>query len=238
MNRIVKLVLCIVFTGILLVSLTGCANVNYEITLQKDGSGEITYIMGYDKSFLNSMQVSIDTLKDSNSLEQTKQEATQAGYSVEEYEDENTYGFKAYKHVSNIQNEFKMMEDSSESDAIQYEKSLLKITFSQDAKLDLSNVTGDEEDDALTTAILGQMKISYKIVLPFKVGDNNATTVSEDGKTIEWELKAGQTNEIKFIAQQDNTIMVVGAIAVILVIILVIIMMISGKSKKAGKRGK
>ena len=238
MNKIVKSVLFIVFIGILLVSLTGCANVNYEITLQKDGSGEISYIMGYDKNFLNSMQVSIDDLKSNNSLEQTKQEATQQGYTVEEYEDENTYGFKAYKHVSNIQSEFKMMEDSSQSDAIQYEKSLLKTTFSQDAKLDLSNVAGDEEEDALTTAVLGQMKISYKIILPFKVGDNNATTVSEDGKTIEWILKAGQTNEIRFIAQQDNTIIIVGAIVAILVVILVIIMMSSKKSKKAGKRGK
>lgn len=238
MDKILKSVTLIVLAGILLVSLTGCANVNYEITLQKDGSGEISYIIGYDKNFLNSMQVSIDTLKENDSLKRTKQEAEQGGYTVEEYEDENTYGFKAYKKVTNIQTEFKMMEDSSESDAIQYEKNLLKTKFSQDAKLDLSNVTGNNEQDALTTAVLGQMKISYKMILPFKVGDNNATTVSEDGKTLEWSLKAGQTNEIKFIAEEDNTIIIVVAVAIILLMIVVIIITISRKSKKTSKRAK
>lgn len=234
MKRTLKSLLFVVFLSMLLFVLTGCANVNYEIKLDKDGSGDVSYIIGYDKSFLSSMQVSIDDLQGDDTFDEMKQEAIDDGYTVESYEDDNTYGFKAYKHVDNIQNEFQINEDSSQSDAIQYEKKFLTTKYSQDATLDLSDLTGDSEEDAFATAILGQMKISYKIVLPFKVGDNNATTVSEDGKTLEWILTAGQTNQIKFTAEEDYTMYAVAGVCilVVLIILLVILVIFSRRSKK------
>ena len=48
---------------IALVTLTGCMNVNYEVKLNEDGSAEISYLLGYDKSFLSSMGVSTEDLK-------------------------------------------------------------------------------------------------------------------------------------------------------------------------------
>lgn len=233
MKRRLKSFILVTVLALLLFTLTGCANINYEVKLEKDGSGEVAYIMGYDKSFLTSMQVSIEDLKGDNSFDEMKQEATEEGYTVEEYEDSTTYGFKAYKHVENIQNEFKVMEDSTEEDAIHYENSLFKTTFSQKANLNLTDLSGEGEEDALTTAIMGQMKISYKIVLPFAVGENNATTVSEDGKTLEWILKAGQVNEISFTAEQTNLVNItIIAGAILLVLIIIIVIASRGKSKK------
>lgn len=233
MKRTLKLFILVAVPALLLVGLTGCANINYEVKLEKDGSGDVAYIMGYDKNFLTSMQVSIEDLKGDNSFDEMKQEATEEGYTVEEYEDSTTYGFKAYKHVENIQNEFKVMEDSTEDDAIHYENSLFKTTFSQKANLDLTDLSGEGEEDALTTAIMGQMKISYKIVLPFAVGENNATTVSEDGKTLEWTLKAGQVNEINFTAEQTNLVNIaIIAGAILLVLIIIIVIASRGKNKK------
>ncbi len=236
MKKILKSVILITIITMLLFILTGCANVNYEVKLDKNGSGEISYIMGYDKSFLTSMQVSIDDIKQDNTFDEMKQEATKEGYTVDIYEDDNTYGFRAYKHVDNIQNEFKISQNSEENDGIKYEKSFLKIKFWQDAKLNLSKIAGDNSEDALTSAVLNQMKISYKLVLPFKAGQNNANTVSEDGKTLEWTLKAGQINEIKFVAEQTN-IVIIAILAIGLIIILVIIFMIMKMSKrKDGKQ--
>lgn len=233
MKRTLKLFILVAVSALLLVGLTGCANINYEVKLEKDGSGDVAYIMGYDKNFLTSMQVSIEDLKGDNSFDEMKQEATKEGYTVEEYEDSTTYGFKAYKHVENIQNEFKVMEDSTEEDAIHYENSLFKTTFSQKANLNLTDLSGEGEEDALTTAIMGQMKISYKIVLPFAVGENNATTVSEDGKTLEWTLKAGQVNEINFTAEQTNLVNIaIIAGAILLVLIIIIVIASRGKNKK------
>ena len=225
MKRILKSIILVVVSVFLLLGLTGCANINYEIKLEKDGSGEISYIMGYDKNFLNSMKVSFDDMKE---------EATKEGYTIEEYEDNTTYGFRAYKHVANVQNEFKVMEDSTESDAIHYEKSFLKTTFSQNASIDLKDLSGEGQvEDALTSAVMGQMKISYKLILPFAVGENNASSVSEDGKTIEWTLKAGQVNEINFVAEQTNLVNIaIIAGAVILFLILILAITSHGKNKK------
>ncbi len=234
MKRTLKSIILVVVSVFLLLGLTGCANINYEIKLEKDGSGEISYIMGYDKNFLNSMKVSLEDLKKSNSFDDMKEEATKEGYTIEEYEDNTTYGFRAYKHVANVQNEFKVMEDSTESDAIHYEKSFLKTTFSQNASIDLKDLSGEGQvEDALTSAVMGQMKISYKLILPFAVGENNASSVSEDGKTIEWTLKAGQVNEINFVAEQTNLVNIaIIAGAVILVLILILVITSHGKNKK------
>ena len=233
MKKAIKTLIGIMLMLLLFIGLTGCANVNYEINLKKDGSGEVSYIIGYDKNFLNSMQVSVESLKQDNSFDDMKKQATQEGYEIEVYEDDNTYGFKAHKKVNNIQEDFRISQYEEDENRICFEKTLFKTSFSQNAKLDLSNLTGKEQQDTITTAVLGQMKISYKIVLPFKVGQNNATTVSEDGKTLEWTLKAGQTNEVQFTAEQNDTFMVICiGIAIIGIIFVIFIVMRRNNSKK------
>lgn len=234
MKKAVKSFVFVMMLAVVMLLLTGCANINYEIKLEKDGSGEISYVMGYDKNFLNSMQVSLEDLKGSNSFDDMKEEASKEGYTIEEYEDNTTYGFKAYKHVENIQNEFKVMEDSTEEDAIRFEKSFFKTSFSQKASLDLADLSGEgQAQDALTSAVMGQMKISYKLVLPFAAGENNASSVSEDGKTLEWTLKAGQVNEINFVAEQTNLVNIaIIAGAIILVLVLILVIASRGKNKK------
>ena len=82
MKRTLKSIILVVVSVFLLLGLTGCANINYEIKLEKDGSGEISYIMGYDKNFLNSMKVSLEDLKKSNSFDDMKEEATKEGYRI------------------------------------------------------------------------------------------------------------------------------------------------------------
>lgn len=239
MKKTLKSAILLVIVSMLLFVLTGCANVNYEIKLSKDGSGEVSYIMGYDKSFLNSMGATKEDLEGDDTLDEMQDEARQEGYTIEKFEDNNTYGFKASKHVNNIQEEFDfddiVEEDSIKDNRIIFEESFLKTKYSQNAILDLS-MDEEDEEDALTNMMMSQIDVSYKITLPFKAGENNATTVSEDGKTLEWVLKAGQVNEIKFEATQDYMIYLIGGIiglAVIIVIItLIVILTKKNKSKK------
>lgn len=244
MKKTLKTVLFIAMMAIVLFCLTGCANVNYEVKLNKDGSGEVSYIMGYDKSFLSSMGVTANDLSDDSTLDEMKEEAEKEGFTVEQFEDENTYGFKASKVVENIQEEFSVENtigesDSESDDRILYEKSLLKTKYSQNAKMDLTFDEGSStQETAMMNTIMGQMKISYKIVLPFKVGENNATTVSEDGKVLTWELKSGKENTIQFVAQEDYTMMALGGLVVLVVLIAIIVVAIlfSKKGKKAATK--
>lgn len=239
MKKTLKNIAIIVILGIILLTLTGCANVNYDIKLNKDGSGDIAYVIGYDKSFLASIGVETSSLENDNSFEEMEEQAKQNGYTIEKYEDDNTYGFKATKHANNIQEDFDVNNevdtDSEESGRIMYEKTLLKTKFSQSSKIDLTDVISDDEDAAMLKAVMGQMKISYKITLPFRVGSNNATTVSEDGKTIEWVLKVGEANEVKFEASQDYGMYALAVLALILVIVAAVAVILSKKAKKTSE---
>lgn len=235
MKKTLKNIAIIAILTIILLTLTGCANINYDIKLNEDGSGDIVYTMGYDKSFLKSMGVETTSVKNDDSLNDMKKEAEAKGYTIEDYEDDNTYGFKASKHVNNIQEEFNMNDEVSDNneevERIIYEKTLLKTKYSQDSKIDLTNMEEDE-DAAILKALMAQMKISYRITLPFKATSNNATTVSEDGKTLEWVLKVGEINEIKFEAAKDYGMYALLGLAVVLVIVAAGSVILSRKAKK------
>lgn len=236
MKKTLKNIAIVTILGIILLTLTGCANVNYDIKLNKDGSGDISYVVGYDKSFLASIGVETSSLENDKSFDEMEEQAKQNGYAIEKYEDDNTYGFKATKHANNIQEDFDVNDevdtDSEDAGRIMYEKTLLKTKFSQSSKVDLTNMSEDSEDAAMLKAVMSQMKISYKITLPYRVGSNNATTVSEDGKTIEWTLKVGEVNEIKFEASQDYGMYALLGLAIVLVIVASVSVILSKKAKK------
>ena len=234
MKKSLKNIAILAILTIILITLTGCANVNYDIKLNEDGSGDIVYTMGYDKSFLKSMGVETSAVAKDDSLKDMKEEAKEKGYTIEDYEDDTTYGFKASKHVNNIQEEFnvndEVSDDNEESGKIIYEKTLLKTKYSQDSKIDLTNM-GEDEEATMLKALMAQMKISYRITLPFKADSNNATTVSEDGKTLEWILKVSEVNEIKFEASQDYGMYALAGLLII-VILIVTAVVLSKKAKK------
>lgn len=236
MKKTLKNVAIIAILGVILFTLTGCANVDYDIKLNKDGSGDIAYVIGYDKSFLASIGVETSSLENDNSFSEMEEQAKQNGYTIEKYEDDNTYGFKATKHANNIQEEFDLNDEAGsnneETGKIMYEKTLLKTRYYQDSKVDLTDILSDEEEAAMLKAVMAQMKVSYRITLPFRVGSNNATTVSEDGKTIEWTLKVGEVNQIKFEASQDYGMYALLGLAVVLVAVAAGSVILSKKAKK------
>ena len=240
MKKTIRIISIITMLIIALVTLTGCMNVNYEVKLNEDGSAEISYLLGYDKSFLSSMGVSTEDLKNDETIANMQETVKNEGYTAEQYEDDNTYGFKAVKKVNNI-GEFAIEEalleegkKAEDSNKISYEKKGLITKYAQNAKVDLTTMLEyeSEESAAMINAMMKQMKMTYKITLPFKAGDNNATTVSEDGKTLEWTLKPGEVNEIKFEATKNPipTYVVIGVAVVVLVIVVILIL---NRNKKA-----
>lgn len=239
MKKVTKMTSLVIVMMITLMVLTGCANVNMKVKLNEDGSADISYVMGYNKEFLTSMNVKVEDLENEESFTETMEAARDDGYTVTKYEDDSVFGFQAVKHVNHVK-EFSVQDATGEAtevenDSIQYEKSFLKTVYSQDSKMDLTNMNTYEEDaqtSAMINMMMKQMKITYQITLPFKVGDHNATTVSEDGKTLTWEIKAGEINEIKFIAMQDYTMFLMAGIIILVVIIVVAIILIIMKKRK------
>lgn len=184
MKKTLKLFLPIM---LMLFILTGCVSINYEITLKEDGTGTVAYIYGIEKSYLEEMETSGEEM-----TEEMKKNAKSNGYTIESYSDDQIEGFKATKAIKDL-SEMSLEEafgkeyiTDSENNKIKLEKKGNKTIFSQNAIIDLTKV-----DSSMAT-------MKYTIKLPEKVGENNAQEVSEDGKTLTWNLKAGEKNEIKF----------------------------------------
>ena len=68
---------------VLLIALTGCVNVNYEVTLNKDGTADIAYVYGFEKESLQKLGSTSESM--TNDM---KQNAENGGYEIEPYTEE------------------------------------------------------------------------------------------------------------------------------------------------------
>lgn len=238
MKKVLNLVAII---AILLLVLTGCVQVNYEVTLNENGSADVSFIYGFEKEALEQLGTTADDM-----TKDMEESSNEDGYTIEKYEDEEIAGFKANKHFDDAA-EISLVEVFGEENVTESEGGRIKIenngsstVFSQNAEIDLSKM--DE-----TTASM--MAVKYTIKLPVKATSNNATTVSEDGKSLTWELKAGELNKIEFEATKGsnglldlangkglNLVLICGiALVVIIVVVVVIALVKKGKTSKEEK---
>ena len=76
--------------------------------------------------------------------------------------------------------------------------------------------------------------IKFIVTLPNKPISHNATTVSEDGKTLTWDLADKDTQNIQFEFSLINPLLIYGIIggAVLLLIIIIILIVVKIKKKK------
>lgn len=222
MKKVLSLVAIMI---IALIALTGCVDINYEVTINKDGTADIAYVYGFEKEFLEQMETTADEM-----TSDMKQSAEASEYSIEAYSDEKVEGFKAKKHVDNL-SEISLAEafgetyvKDSEENQIKVEKKGSKTVYSQTANIDLTSM--DESMKSMVT-------MKYTIKLPTKVGKNNADEVSKDGKTLTWNLTSGEVNEINFEASSSGTITSLLIIIALVVVGAVIVIIVVSKSKKS-----
>lgn len=219
MRKTIAFIFVLILT---LITLTGCAQVNYEVELNKDGSGEITYIYGVSKEKIGSAKDLVEQF-----VETMKEQAEESGYNVETYENEEISGFKANKHLKNLAEEFSLEEafgeeyvKDTENNKIEIEKSFWTTKYSQNTEIDLSNI--NEKD----------IEMTYRIKLPTGVKTSNASRISENGKELLWELKSGEVNKIEFVAEEVNILTIIIIATVIIVIVAVVVLLVIILKKK------
>lgn len=228
MKKVLKL---FAIMAVMLIVLTGCVNVNYEVTLNSDGTADVAYIYGFEKEYLEQMETTSEEM-----TKEMQENAELSDYTVEAYSDEKLEGFKASKHVTDfadISLEEAFGEENvkdSDNNRLKVEKKGSKTVYSQNAEIDLSS---------MDTSMATMVTMKYTIKLPTKVGNNNASEVSEDGKTLTWNLKAGEINKVEFEATELGTAakiirvaIIIVAVIVGIVIIALIIKLIIKKTKK------
>lgn len=226
-----KKVLCLATIMVmLLVVLTGCVDVNYEVTLNKDGTADVAYVYGFDKATLEQMGTTAEDM-----TSDMKQNAEASEYEIETYSDDEIEGFKAKKHIENLA-DISLEEafgsqyvTDSEENQFKIEKKGSKTVYSQNAKIDLTSM-----DSSMTSIVT----MKYTVNLPVKVGENNASEVSEDGKTLIWNLTPGEVNEINFEASSNVlvTVAIIIVVALIIIGVAVAVIIVVKKSNKGNDK--
>ncbi len=166
-----------------------------------------------------------------------------AGYKIEEYEekkdDEKYVGVKISKKYSNIDDlstnkdeaiEFTTLFDGdSDPENVHF---FYKNGNKYKANLTFNLVDEDSDDTTDYSQFEDYFDLEYKVTLPEKSISNNATSVSEDGKTLTWKMKYGEKNSIQYEFEMPNnnstliyiisgTVCAIGVIAIVSVIIII-----------------
>ena len=212
------------------VCLTGCMRFNTTVTVKNNGKLDVTmlYAMmdmsdyGYDEGAITESQM---------------QEYKDQGWEVEEYNQDGFKGYTLSKKDITANELGSSMKDtqselSGESSSINFSKQGLKYTLDW-------KVFDREQGEQISayknyfTMSGGYMKITVN--LPVKPSASNATYVSEDGKTLEWDLlNLGPEQNIHLEFVLINIWLIVGlcVLAFLIVAAVVVAIVVSSKKRK------
>jgi len=187
------------FTLILLFFITGCSNYDMSMKIEKDKS--MVYTLTILSNYYN------DTLNNNISIYKKKFE--QYGYSVEEYNVNNKYGMIISKQFDNIDDisygersdEFNLLylytdgyNADIENKMFNVDEGIATNRYAANFYVDLSNLGIDLNNAAVT----------YSVELPNASLSNNASFVSNDQKTLTWNITSLGKTEIDYVFELNS----------------------------------
>ena len=245
MKKISKLLL--VFTIIL--GLSGCLKYDVNMQISNDKSMDFDLVIAINTSMLESLGQT--TSKEFKKDDYLKYE--NVGYTVTEYNETNdkaTYeGVRISKNFKNID---KLTTDKDEeveftslfNDEANPEKVKFFYKNGNTYKANLTFNLVDEEGNSNTEDYLeyqSYFDLEYKVTLPEKPISSNATSVSEDGKTLTWKMTYGKKNSVQYefklgkdeIKKEKSITSYIGSIlpTIGVVIILIVALVVQNKKK-------
>lgn len=223
-----KVIVTITILLALCTVLTGCVKLNSTLTVNSDGSGDLSVIYGISKQ-LAAMQPDI-----SSNLQDTKKSTEKAGYTVSDYNDTKYIGVQFKKHFTDLRN----LKQFPNNDKVQFNvkenKGFFKNTYNVTGSFDLTGLTDTSSNDmekSFAAAAMSQMDLSFHLNLPVAAGENNASKVTNNNKSLEWTLVANQKNDLKVQFSTVNILNVGLLIGVIAIIVILFVLFIIRKKK-------
>ncbi len=193
-------------------------------------------------------------------LEENKPEE-QKGLEVSRYERNNFYGYQMSYEIENIDDvsspddiesslfeDLNIKNDSNDND----EKEETKMLFKKEKDTYYAKylINDDTTNENFNLSMLN-MSIKYTVTLPTKPIKHNADEVSEDGKTLSWNLSEldGEKEAIEYSFKLKDTpvaaakesgintemIMLIAGIVIIIIIIVIVLVLFARNNKKLNK---
>ena len=204
-----------------------------------ENDGDETNCIAPDSS---SSDFDIDDIKDSIDEGEIKK-LEDKGYTVTQNVTSNRYELQVSKKFANI-------DDVSSNEDVTYN---LDISNSEDTeenpqffKIENDEQTSDDSDssfnigtDSFDPSILSSMvKINFQLTLPNESISNNATSISNDKKTLTWDLVSDENKDISVtfaLPNENKNLIMYGGIGIGILLVLIIIIVVI---KKMGKKNK
>lgn len=211
--------------AVLLMLITGCSNYDMSMKINKNKSMEFTLtILSDDNS-----EIEEEFLNYKNVLEQHN-------YFIERYNIDNKYGVIITKFFDNIDDVSKAKKDEefnllymynndyeSESKMFYVEKKFTSNRYIANFYIDLSNLDID----------LSNAEIKYSVEFPDEPESSNTNLMSEDRKTLSWNIKSLGKTEIDYVFVLNNYDYIY-YIAAFLIVIYLLVSIVNALLRKSG----
>lgn len=173
--------------------LGGCFEVRVNLEANLDGSGDLEISMKTSR-LLMSMGNTAGIIGD------IKEDLEQQGFAMQEYARNNEVVFTARKDITSLE-ELAGYEVrgavgeavGSRKDNFVTERGFFTNNYHVDTEINPSNFLSEE-----LSALARLADIKFALSLPVRPSGHNAAAVSEDGKTLEWEICPASVNRIQF----------------------------------------
>lgn len=215
--------------ALFLILLTGCSSYDMSMSINKNKSMDLSInIVSTSKEEISKY---VDSLKEKYEVNDFK---------VEEFTRDNNYGIRITKHYDNIDNN-SFAERTDKFDLLylynnDYDKSIETKIFNVDKGFASNRYAANFFVDLTNKDIdLSNTRVTFVVYLPKGNVSNNASSVSEDGNTLTWNITNKGRTDIEFVFELGSydTIYFVVAIFIAIFLVFSIISAILSKSGDA-----
>lgn len=210
-----------IFLEILL--MTGCLDLKANMQINADKSMDMNMTMEFDlikyaaltyesdsdkqnmtdtelKKYLDELMATEDFNMDTVMSDEQKKEMENLGYKVTSNLDKDNYKYRILmtQHFNNI-DDISKSENSNSSETAKDNIFFIK-TSKNTYKVNLNDnqVSTSNSDLEIPEEMLNNISYNYEITFPNKPISHNANQVTNDGKTLIWNLNATRSNNIEF----------------------------------------
>ena len=230
---------------IMVLMLCGCSmKYEYNMSIKSDKSMDFSIISAMDNELIDGM-LSMETDKESytdeerwqmleESMEDEEEKPEDYGFTVSKYEEGEFKGYKYSKKIANIDDISGETANFNLNDFANISESVIFVKDGEKYKANF--VMSNEEQSSSTQGYDIGIDMMFTVTLPNKPISHNATSVSDDGKTLTWNLldSDSQNIEFEFSLNKNNMLMyiLIGAGALLLIVVVVVIISSKGKKNK------
>lgn len=224
MKKIKYLIVALFF-----ILLTGCSSYDMSMSINRNKSMDLS---------INIVSTSKEEI--SKYVDSLKEKYESNDFKVEEFTRDNNYGIRITKHYDNIDNN-SFAERTDKFDLLylynnDYDKSIETKIFNVDKGFASNRYAANFFVDLTNKDIdLSNTKVTFAAYLPKGNVSNNASSVSEDGNTLTWNITNKGRTDIEFVFELGSydTIYFVVAIFIAIFLVFSIISAILSKSGDA-----